>query len=278
VDDLERIVRDHRVDEIIIAFPPDRRAFLGPVLARGFDRHVRVALLPDLPHVPHAGTLLPERAEIARIGGRTCIGFAPVAKVGWTKRAMDLALACLALVMLSAGLAIIALAIKLDSPGPVLYRQRRVGKDGRHFWMYKFRSMRRDADRMVDSLREMNEASGPLFKMRRDPRVTRVGAILRRLSLDELPQLINVLRGEMSLVGPRPPVPDEVEQYEDWQHGRLRALPGMTGLWQVSGRSELSFVEMVRLDLQYVRNWTLALDVQILWRTVPAVLTRRGAY
>jgi lipopolysaccharide/colanic/teichoic acid biosynthesis glycosyltransferase len=144
--------------------------------------------------------------------------------------------------------------------------------------MLKFRSMRQDADQLLAQLQAQNEATGPLFKMRCDPRVTRVGRVLRRLSLDELPQLLNVLRGEMSLVGPRPPLPSEVEQYEDWQHGRLRAVPGITGLWQVSGRSEVPFHDMVRLDLHYIRNWSLGLDVEILLRTLPAVVLQRGAY
>jgi lipopolysaccharide/colanic/teichoic acid biosynthesis glycosyltransferase len=169
-------------------------------------------------------------------------------------------------------------AIKLDSPGPMFYRQQRVGKDGRRFGMVKFRSMRQDAERLLDELRAQNEATGPLFKMRRDPRVTGVGRVLRRWSLDELPQLFNVLKGEMSLIGPRPPLPSEVEQYEDWQHGRLRLVPGMTGLWQVSGRSEVPFHDMVRLDLHYIRNWSLGLDLEILLRTIPAVLTNRGAF
>ena len=144
--------------------------------------------------------------------------------------------------------------------------------------MLKFRSMCVDADSRLETLKQRNEATGPLFKIRRDPRVTRVGGLLRRWSLDELPQLLNVLRGEMSLVGPRPPLPSEVEQYEDWQLCRLRALPGLTGLWQVSGRSEVPFHDMVRLDLHYIRNWSLALDFEILLRTIPAVLSNRGAY
>jgi lipopolysaccharide/colanic/teichoic acid biosynthesis glycosyltransferase len=173
---------------------------------------------------------------------------------------------------------VIAIAIKLDSRGSIFYRQLRVGKDGTYFFMLKFRSMRQDAERVLEELRQQNEATGPLFKMRNDPRVTRVGRILRRLSLDELPQLFNVLRGEMSLVGPRPPIPSEVAKYEEWQFGRLRAVPGITGLWQVSGRSDVPFHDMVRLDLHYIRNWSLALDLAILLRTIPAVLTSRGAY
>jgi lipopolysaccharide/colanic/teichoic acid biosynthesis glycosyltransferase len=138
--------------------------------------------------------------------------------------------------------------------------------------------MRPDADRLLAELRAQNEADGPLFKIKRDPRVTRVGAFLRRWSIDELPQLINVVQGTMSLVGPRPPIPSEVSEYEAWQFGRLRAIPGVTGLWQVSGRSDVSFHDMVRLDLHYIRNWSILLDMEILVRTVPAVLTSRGAY
>jgi exopolysaccharide biosynthesis polyprenyl glycosylphosphotransferase len=269
---LEEVVQAHAVDELIIALPANRREQVSRLLARGFRRHVQVKLLPDLP------SLLPDRFEVHEIGGRRYIGFVPVAAVSWAKRALDLSAVCLGLLLASPVLLAIALAVKLDSPGPVFYRQVRVGKDGRHFWMFKFRSMCVDAERRLEELRAQNEASGPLFKMRKDPRITRVGGVLRRWSLDELPQLLNVLRGDMSLVGPRPPLPKEVERYEDWQLGRLRAVPGLTGLWQVSGRSEVPFHDMVRLDLHYIRNWSLALDLEILLRTVPTVLTNRGAY
>jgi exopolysaccharide biosynthesis polyprenyl glycosylphosphotransferase len=228
--------------------------------------------------LPEFSDLLPQRLEIHEVGGRRYIGFVPVAAVSWAKRAVDLLLVSVGLLAATPVLLAIVLAIKLDSPGPVFYRQQRVGKHGRFFWMLKFRSMCVDADRRLEELRAHNEATGPLFKIRQDPRVTRVGRLLRRWSLDELPQLLNVLRGDMSLVGPRPPLPAEVEQYEDWQHGRLRAVPGLTGLWQVSGRSEVPFHDMVRLDLHYIRNWSLALDLEILLRTIPAVLTNRGAY
>jgi exopolysaccharide biosynthesis polyprenyl glycosylphosphotransferase len=191
---------------------------------------------------------------------------------------MDLALVSLSLLALAPVLVLIAVLIKLDSPGPVFFRQERVGKNGRRFHMIKFRSMHQNAERLLSILQGQNEATGPLFKMRNDPRVTRVGRVLRRLSLDELPQILNVLKGDMSLVGPRPPLPSEVSKYEDWQLGRLRAAPGMTGLWQVSGRSEVPFHDMVRLDLHYIRNWSLGLDFEILLKTIPAVLTSRGAY
>lgn len=269
---LERLVQTYAVSELIIALPPNRREQVEAMIARGFRRRVNIKVVQDL------GDLLTGRVEVHQIAGRPYIGFAPMARISWLKRATDLLLSGLCVVALSPVLAVIAILIKVDSPGPVLYRQRRVGKDGHHFWMLKFRSMRQDADGMLDQLRDLNEASGPLFKIRRDPRVTRVGRVLRRLSLDELPQLFNVVRGEMSLVGPRPPIPAEVEQYEDWQLGRLRAVPGMTGLWQVSGRSEVPFHDMVRLDLHYIRSWSLSLDLGILLRTIPAVITNRGAY
>jgi lipopolysaccharide/colanic/teichoic acid biosynthesis glycosyltransferase len=144
--------------------------------------------------------------------------------------------------------------------------------------MLKFRSMRPDADRLLAELKAKNEVSGALFKIKNDPRVTRIGRFLRRSSLDELPQVFNVLRGEMSLVGPRPPLPSEVATYGDWQLGRLRAVPGMTGLWQVSGRSDVPFHDMVRLDLHYIRNWSLWWDLEIILRTIPAVVGNRGAY
>ncbi|GAB3578868.1 sugar transferase [Amycolatopsis endophytica] len=172
----------------------------------------------------------------------------------------------------------IAALIKLNDRGPVFFRQPRVGRDGRTFTMVKFRTMVVDADRMRGGLLGDNEGSGPLFKIRRDPRVTRVGAVLRRYSLDELPQLFNVLSGTMSLVGPRPPLPAETENYERAARRKLLVKPGMTGLWQVSGRSDLSWEESVRLDLRYVEDWSLALDMAILWKTFRAVAGGRGAY
>jgi len=272
ISQLDELVRAYAVDELVIALPSARREQVSRVLARGFHRHVRVNILPEF------GELLPEHFDIQQLGGRHYVGFVPVAAVSWFKRAVDLALVCLGLIMLAPVLLLVAAAVKLDSPGPILFRQERVGKNGRRFWIFKFRSMCLDADRQIEKLRLQNEATGPLFKIRDDPRVTRVGRLLRRWSIDELPQLLNVLRGEMSLVGPRPPLPSEVEQYEDWQLGRLRAVPGLTGLWQVSGRSEVPFHDMVRLDLHYIRNWSMALDIEILLRTIPAVLTNRGAY
>jgi exopolysaccharide biosynthesis polyprenyl glycosylphosphotransferase len=194
------------------------------------------------------------------------------------KRAQDVLLSVLAMVLLAPFLAVVALLIRLDSPGPALFRQRRVGEGGRLFDIYKFRSMRMGAEEEQPLLRQHNEASGPLFKIRADPRLTRTGRWLRRLSVDELPQLFNVLRGEMSWVGPRPGLPSEVAEYQPWHRQRLEVPPGITGLWQVSGRSELTFDEMCLLDIYYIENWSLALDLIILLRTIPRVLFAQGAY
>ncbi|GGQ81296.1 exopolysaccharide biosynthesis polyprenyl glycosylphosphotransferase [Streptomyces althioticus] len=173
---------------------------------------------------------------------------------------------------------LVALLVATDSRGGVFYRQRRVGKDGREFTILKFRTMIPDADRVRAALADRNEGAGPLFKMRRDPRVTRIGAVLRRYSLDELPQLFNVLTGSMSLVGPRPPLPEECAAYGPDIRRRLKVKPGLTGLWQISGRSDLSWEEAVRLDLRYVEDWSLALDTVILWKTLRAVVQGQGAY
>ncbi|MDQ6661646.1 MAG: sugar transferase, partial [Chloroflexota bacterium] len=193
-------------------------------------------------------------------------------------RLVDSIVATSILIIGSPILLLIALAIRLNSPGWVIYQQTRIGLNGRPFKMYKFRSMYQNADQVRVTLLAHNEAQGPLFKMKEDPRITAVGKFLRRTSIDELPQLLNVVKGDMSLVGPRPPIPQEVAQYEEWQKGRLAIKPGLTGLWQVRGRSNLSFDEGVLMDLYYIENWSLRLYFQILLRTIPAVLFRRGAY
>ncbi|MEV0381952.1 sugar transferase [Nonomuraea sp. NPDC050643] len=194
------------------------------------------------------------------------------------KAVFDRLMAAGALLLLAPPLLVIALVIRLTSPGPALFRQIRVGKSGREFRVVKFRTMVADAERLKGSLLEANEFDGVLFKIRNDPRITRVGAFLRKYSLDELPQLLNVLRGEMSLVGPRPPLPEEVGKYGTDVRRRLVVKPGMTGLWQVSGRSDLTWEESVRLDLRYVENWSLILDLQILWKTWSVVTRGEGAY
>jgi exopolysaccharide biosynthesis polyprenyl glycosylphosphotransferase len=194
------------------------------------------------------------------------------------KRVMDVTLAGLALLFLSPVFAMLAVLIRLDSEGSALFSQERVGRDGRIFRIYKFRSMVSAAPELLADLIANSEVNGVLFKMKNDPRVTRVGRTLRKFSLDELPQLWNVLRGDMSLVGPRPPLPKEVSTYEDHVHRRLYIKPGLTGMWQVNGRSNLSWEESVRLDLYYVENWSLLGDLIILWRTVKVVTQPVGAY
>jgi exopolysaccharide biosynthesis polyprenyl glycosylphosphotransferase len=200
-------------------------------------------------------------------------------KIAWgLKRVLDVFVSVCALIALSPLMLATAIAIKLDSPGPVFFKQTRVGKYGVTFGCYKFRSMYIDAEKRKVELAAHNEADGPVFKIKNDPRITRVGRIIRKLSIDELPQLINVLRGEMSLVGPRPPVPKEVAQYTVEQLHRLDAVPGITGLQQVSGRSDLNFKRWVELDLQYISEQSVWNDIKILLMTIPAVVTGRGAY
>jgi exopolysaccharide biosynthesis polyprenyl glycosylphosphotransferase len=194
------------------------------------------------------------------------------------KAAFDKVTALLALILLAPVLAAIAVAIRLSDRGPAFYQQARVGRDGRCFTLYKFRTMVVGADQQKAQLAAFNQADGALFKIRQDPRVTRVGAWLRHWSLDELPQLFNVLRGDMSLVGPRPALPEEAARYACHVRRRLVVKPGITGLWQVSGRSDLPWDEAVRLDIRYVENWSFALDLQILWKTGSAVIRRSGAY
>ncbi|MGH2470198.1 MAG: sugar transferase, partial [Chloroflexota bacterium] len=192
--------------------------------------------------------------------------------------ALDAVVASLLLVLSLPLWVIVPLAIALDSPGPVLHRQLRVGKDGRHFTFFKFRSMRQGAEDEWHQLRALNETEGPILKIRNDPRLTRVGRVIRRTSIDEVPQLWNVIRGDMSLVGPRPPLPAEVLQYEPWQRKRLFVAGGLTGLWQVSGRSHLNFEEMVLMDIYYIENWSLGLDLSILLKTIPAILSGTGSF
>ncbi|MCS6776220.1 MAG: sugar transferase [Chloroherpetonaceae bacterium] len=194
------------------------------------------------------------------------------------KRIFDLTVAILVLILASPIMVVAALLVKLTSRGPILFKQVRVGEGGRYFWCYKFRSMCVDAEEKKAQLMHLNEASGPVFKMKKDPRVTPVGAILRKYSIDELPQLFNVIKGDMSIVGPRPPIPSEVEKYTEFERGRLAVKPGLTCLWQVSGRSNISFERWVQLDLLYIDTMSLKNDIKILFQTIPAVLKGSGAH
>ena len=275
VDDLAQVIDREQVDEVLITLPWTHHRRILSVLRECERRNVTARLVPDL------FQLSLSRVEVSDLGGVPLISVQEIAFGRGAilfKRAVDIIGSLLGLVLGAPLFALIALAIRLDTPGPIIFRQERVGLGGQRFFIYKFRSMRVGAEREKEKLRALNEADGPLFKIRNDPRLTRVGAFLRRTSLDELPQLINVLRGDMSLVGPRPPTPDEVEQYLPWHLQRLAVPPGMTGLWQVSGRSELTFDEMVLLDIYYIEHWSPWLDFAILLRTIPKVLMGEGAY
>jgi exopolysaccharide biosynthesis polyprenyl glycosylphosphotransferase len=275
IDNLPRIVQEESIDEVIITLPWMYHRKIIRIMTQCEREGVRALLVPDLFQMSLS------RMDVDDLGGIPMIGVKAISITGWkliTKRAIDFTIALVGLIVLSPLMLLIALAIKLDSPGPVLFKQIRMGKGGRPFILYKFRSMREGAEEEQQKLTDLNEAEGPIFKIRHDPRCTTVGRFLRRTSLDELPQLYNVLRGEMSLVGPRPPVPKEVECYEEWHKKRLEVSPGMTGLWQVSGRSELTFDEMALLDIYYIENWSAALDTEIFLRTIPRIIFGNGAF
>ena len=273
--ELPVVLAGTRVDELIVADSDLSERELLEIVSHAHRRGVQVRV------APRATELLTQRAELVPGQGVPLFELRPPALIGldwFMKRAFDLVVSSLVVVL---GLPIwlaIAAAIKLTSRGPVLYRDTRVGLGEREFGMLKFRTMYAGAAGSQAELEVSNEADGPLFKIREDPRITAVGAILRRFSLDEVPQVWNVLRGEMSLVGPRPLPLRDYQQLEEWHLKRYLVLPGLTGLWQISGRSDLSFDDLVRLDFYYLENWSIWLDVTILARTVPAVLAGRGAY
>ncbi|MGY6501038.1 MAG: sugar transferase [Acidimicrobiales bacterium] len=274
LDDTMRAVRDTGAHGVVIA--------ASAVDAKTSNRLVRSLAYSGL-HLELSSTLSDisaDRLTMHTMGRFPVVYIEPVRRFGWrpvAKRVFDI-VGSLALLLAAAPfMLVIAAAIKLSSRGPVLFSQERLGRHGSHFRIYKFRTMVTDAEERLTELRQQNEADGPLFKMTHDPRITRVGGFLRSSSLDELPQLWNVLRGEMSLIGPRPALPSESKEWSLDLFDRLRVRPGMTGMWQVSGRSESSFDEYSRLDLFYVDNWSLVIDMTILVKTIPAVLARRGA-
>ncbi len=275
VERLADAVQAHGVESVIIALPATEHRSIADAIDQCKAHRVEFHLIPDLFEIQL------NTVDVDSIGGIPIIGLKDGAIVGWDsflKRLLDSVVSTAVLLVGSPFYLLIALAIKLESSGPVFYTAERVGQNGTPFTMYKFRSMRRDAEQLRESLADRNQADGPLFKMANDPRRTKVGAWLRRLSLDELPQFWNILRGDMSLVGPRAPLAAEVEQYEDWQRKRLSVKPGLTGLWQVNGRSNVPFEEMVMMDIYYIDNWSLGLDVNLILRTIPAVIRRDGAY
>jgi exopolysaccharide biosynthesis polyprenyl glycosylphosphotransferase len=273
VDEIEDVFHSNVVDEVAACLPPESASYLEPVASLAADEGKTVRIPID----PHEGGLLHGRAEefeglLVRSmihDGHREAGLA-------VKRLMDIAGATLGLVIFSPVLLITAVAIRvLDGP-PVLFRQTRVGLHGRPFTIIKFRTMAPDAEERLHEVAHLNELEGAAFKASNDPRMSSIGAVLRRTSIDELPQLWNVLRGEMSLVGPRPPLPTEVVEYDIWHRRRLSMKPGITGLWQVESRHESNFDRWVELDLSYIDRWTLWLDLSILLRTMPSVLMARG--
>jgi len=274
VDQIIGMVKRGEVDRVVVLAAAPGIPAVNAIVRRCSMRGVGVDLLTG------AARVRPSRLEIGNIHGFSTMhigaGLQGKGRVA-TKRVFDLIITSIALVVLSPVMVLAAVAVKIDSSGPVLFKQRRLGRSGQQFEMIKFRSMLPDADKMVFDLTDQNEADGPLFKMKSDPRVTRVGSVMRRTSIDELPQLWNVLRGQMSLVGPRPALAREADSWPIELFDRLEAAPGITGLWQVSGRSDASFADYERLDLYYVDNWTIGLDIAILARTIPALLGR-GAY
>ncbi len=270
---LARVIAEHGVERVIIAPESDDQEEILQAIRLIKALGVKVSVMPHLLEVVGSSSSFDD------VGGITLLGVRPYGlskSSEFLKRLMDLIVSAVALVVLGPLLLLLAIAVKLDSPGPVFFRQPRIGRRGEHFDMVKFRSMVRDAEQIKRKLREQNEAEGGLFKISDDPRITRVGRLLRQTSLDELPQLLNVLRGNMSLVGPRPLVPDEDALIEGWQRRRLSFRPGMTGLWQIFGSARIPMNEMVKIDYVYGANWSIWLDLKILLRTVPYVLRRRG--
>ncbi len=273
--DLPHLLTHAVIDEVIFTVTSQQVATLEESLLLCEEHGVPTRIALDF--FPH----FIAKAHLDELQGIPLLTFSPAPHnelLLAIKRAFDLGVSALALIVLAPVILVIAAAITITSPGPVLFRQTRIGLHGRRFTLYKFRSMVPDAEARRAALESFNELRGPVFKMRDDPRITPVGWFLRRTSLDELPQLMNVLKGDMSLVGPRPPVPEEVAQYQQWQRRRLSMKPGLTGLWQVSGRSEIKdFNARLALDLQYIDNWSLTLDLQICVKTIPIVLLGRGA-
>lgn len=274
LDEILRIVEENVVDDILFAVSRRELDRMEDLFLALHEQGIRTRFALNL--FPHVKT----RTRLEELDGVPLLTFStapekplPLA----AKRAMDIALSALLIGLSLPVILMIALVIKITEGGEVFYRQTRCGLNGRRFTLYKIRTMVQDAHERRNELEHLNEMSGPVFKLRRDPRVTLLGRLLRRFSLDELPQLWNVLRGDMSLVGPRPPIPEEVALYQRWQRRRLSMKPGLTCLWQISGRNQLDFDRWMELDLEYIDSWSPWLDLKILLKTVPAVLSGRGA-
>jgi exopolysaccharide biosynthesis polyprenyl glycosylphosphotransferase len=274
IADIPRIVESNVVDDVIFAIHRRELDRLEDLFLSLQEQGIRTRFAMDL--FPHTQA----RVELEELDGVPLLSFAttPTSQLQlMSKRVLDIAVAALLLLIGLPIAGLIALLIKLVYGGNVLFRQTRCGLNGRFFTLYKFRTMVEDAEERRRELMHLNEMKGPVFKLKSDPRVTPLGRLLRRFSLDEIPQFWNVLRGDMSLVGPRPPIPEEVAQYQRWQRRRLAMKPGLTCLWQVSGRNNLDFERWMELDLEYIDSWSPMLDLKILLKTIPAVLTGKGA-
>lgn len=272
---VEKILRDEVVDEVVFAVSMQELARLEPLMLHcanvGVNTRVQLEFLP----AAYSRVYLENFRDVQLLS----LSSAPESELLlFLKRVLDVVCAACSLVLLLPVLIAIAAAIRITSPGEVLFRQTRCGIGGRRFTLYKFRSMVNNAEQLRAELHQLNELDGPVFKISDDPRITPIGRLLRRFSLDELPQLWNILRGDMSFVGPRPAVPDEVEQYEPWQRRRLRMRPGLTCIWVLEGRNNIEFHRWIQLDLAYIDNWSLWLDCKIFFRTIPIVISGRGAY
>ena len=272
---VEQVLEDRVVDEVVFAVSMQELARLEPLMSHcanvGVKTRVQLEFLPS----PYSRIYLENFRDVPLLSLST----APESELLlFLKRTVDVVVAALSLVLLVPVLISIAAAIRITSPGDVLFRQTRCGLGGRRFTLYKFRSMLNNAEQLRAELHQLNELDGPAFKISDDPRITPVGRLLRRFSLDELPQLWNILRGDMSFVGPRPAIPDEVGMYEPWQRRRLRMRPGLTCMWVLEGRSDVDFQRWIQLDLAYIDNWSLWLDCKIFLRTIPIVISGKGAY
>jgi len=272
--DLPQIIKENVIDEVIFSVPEAWLSKINPLILACEEAGITVRITLNFFNP------LIAKYSLGELEGIPLLSFLTLPKNMaqlFVKQLFDYLGAFFLVLLLSPLFLLIAIMIKISSPGPVIFKQIRCGLNGRKFTFYKFRSMIANAEEIKPNLEELNEATGPVFKIKNDPRVTSIGRFLRKTSIDELPQLFNVLKGDMSLVGPRPPLPSEVEKYEWWQRRRLSMKPGLTCIWQVSGRSKLDFDTWMKMDLEYIDNWSLGLDFKILFKTIPAVLSGKGA-
>ncbi|OIO37528.1 MAG: UDP-phosphate galactose phosphotransferase [Candidatus Omnitrophica bacterium CG1_02_49_10] len=275
LDDIQKILHDEPIDEVVFIVPRAKLSHIENSLYVCETEGVKTTIAADLFDLKIA------RLRQTELDGMPLLTFETTLTDEWQhflKRTLDMVVSGMGLIALSPLLLAVAVLIKLTSQGPVFYKSKRIGLNGRKFVFYKFRSMYKGAHLKQEELMGLNEAKGPVFKIKKDPRVTPLGRVLRKFSIDELPQLFNVFVGHMSLVGPRPPLPKEIAKYEPWQRRRLSMRPGITCLWQISGRSKIGFDEWMRLDLEYIDNWSLWLDFKIFMKTIPVVIFGVGAY